>query len=511
MPATGPGLTSKYREALFVPHPESREASIVRYLTKLGSFLRALSLIVGNTVILLVICLLIGEWWARSIVPPKPETTAITVLNQHGAYHPWAGYRGTPGFRYELGSPVGSWVPTVINSWGWRGPEPTIARDKSVKRAFLLGDSVAFSCWGCRAEVSLGGMLKRALELRTGEEWEVINAAVGGGFSSVSLGTLAHDGMRFRPDVVTTLNGINDILVLDERTMLIGDGTGLFKHSLYHMTQKEIGRLFDPRTGTVQQRGILEQLADKSALFQVISQSPVVAAILRKPASPYGHVIAPPPPSVTGYSTAHPERLDTYITNQLAMSYLAEGSGAKFVSFLQPYLSIKHKVLGDADRKVINATEPALLTWIDEVYPILRSKLQKAAAENPSYNFVDLSLMFIHEQAFDDLAHLKYESLERSKAYELLAARMAEEIVRVLYAERNCRTGAKPISQERPTTGTSRPIWQPIRTCPPRLPREDLKMVLTTIVRSGFSNFDPAAFPAGMRRRIWQRIRISCP
>ena len=67
-------------------------------------------------------------------------------------------------------------MPTVINSWGWRGPEPTIARDKSVRRAVLLGDSVAFSCWGCRAEVSLGGTLKRALELRTGEEWEVIDA-----------------------------------------------------------------------------------------------------------------------------------------------------------------------------------------------------------------------------------------------------------------------------------------------------------------------------------------------
>ena len=157
----------------------------------------------------------------------KPGTAAITVLNQHGAYHPWAGYRNTPGFRYELGN----WVPTVVNSWGWRGPEPTIARSKSVKRAMLMGDSVAFSFWGCRAETSLGGDLKRALELRTGEEWEVINASVAGGFSSFSLGTLAHDGIQFRPDVVTTLNGINDILVLDERTML-RMGEGLFKHSI---------------------------------------------------------------------------------------------------------------------------------------------------------------------------------------------------------------------------------------------------------------------------------------
>ena len=105
----------------------------MRYLAALGRFLRTLSLIVGNATILIVLGLLIGEWWARSIAPPRPETRTITVLNQHAAYHPWAGYRNTPGFRYELGK----WVPTVINSWGWRGPEPTIARIKSVKRAML--------------------------------------------------------------------------------------------------------------------------------------------------------------------------------------------------------------------------------------------------------------------------------------------------------------------------------------------------------------------------------------
>jgi hypothetical protein len=397
----------------------------VRYLTTLGRFLRATSLIVGNTVILIAICLSIGEWWARSVAPPKPETTAVTVANQHAAYHPWAGFRNTPGFRYDLKR----WIPTTINSWGWRGPEPTIGRNPSVKRAILLGDSVAFSCWGCRDEVSLGGTLKRALELRTGEEWEVINASVGAGFSSISLATLAHDGMQFQPDVVTTLNGINDILVLDERTML-KIGAGLFKHSLYHTTQIDIGTIFDARTGTVRQNGILEQLASKSALFQVASKAPLIAA-LRARASADGPVASP---TGSDYSTAHPERLDIYVNNELAMSYLAEGAGAKFVGFLQPYLSLRHKVVGDTDRTVINATDNALLRWADEVYPILRSKLQTAAANHPSFNFVDLSLMFIHEQAFADLAHFRYESDEKSIAYERVAGRMADEIVKLLYA-----------------------------------------------------------------------------
>jgi len=397
----------------------------MRSVIALGAFLRAASLMVGNTVILIVVCLVIGEWWARSVTPRQPETSAITVQNQYAAYHPWAGFRNTPGFRYELGN----WVPVVINSWGWRGPEPTLARSKSVRRAMLLGDSVAFSCWGCREEASLGGVLKRALELRTGEEWEVINTAVGAGFSSMSLATLAHDGVRFQPDVVTSLNGINDILVLDERTML-RMGAGLFKHSIYHTTQIDMGRIFDARTGAIQRPGLLDQLASRFALLQILSKTRMAGA-LRVQAAPDGLPAAPP--TSEGYSTAHPERLDTYISNQLAMSYLAEGSGAKFVGFLQPYLSLKHKILGDTDKEVIKTQEHSLLTWMDEVYPVLRSRLREAASAHASFNVVDLSLMFTREQAFSDLAHLRYESLDKSASNDMMAARMADEIVRVFY------------------------------------------------------------------------------
>jgi hypothetical protein len=395
----------------------------MRYLRTLGRALRATSLIVGNTVILLIVVLLIGEWWARRVSPPAAEAAVITVLNQQGAYHPWAGFRNTPGFRYELGN----WVPVVINSWGWRGPEPTIARNKSVKRAMLLGDSVAFACWGCRQEATLGGILKRALEVRTGEEWEVIDTSVGAGFSSMSLGTLAHDGIQFRPDVVFTLNGPNDLLVLDERTMLRMGG-GAFAHSLYHTTQLQLEKVYDARTGTIQQLGMRHQLARRSALFRVLFQSSLAAAVQADALTG-----APAPPTSAGYSTAHPERLDAYVSNQLAMSYLAEGSGAKFVSFMPAYLSAKHKILGDEDKAILKTQEPSLVRFFDEAMPILVAKLQEAASQHPSMHFVDLSLFFTREQAFSDLSHLRYESIDKSASYDMLCARMADDILRVLY------------------------------------------------------------------------------
>ncbi|HVZ18383.1 MAG TPA: SGNH/GDSL hydrolase family protein, partial [Terriglobales bacterium] len=305
----------------------------MRYLNKLGEGLRATSLIIGNTVALLVVCFALGEVWARSVAPMPAEEKTITVLNQHAAYHPWAGYRNTPGFSYENGN-----LPRiVINSWGWRGPEPSIARTKGVKRAVLLGDSVVFSGWGGREDATLGGALKRALEIRTNEEWEVINTAVGGSFSSVVLGTLAHDAIQFQPDVVVSLNGISDSLIMDKSTTFIQLGTGLFKHSLYQQAQIDMAKAFDPRTGTVQQSGLFDQLAKKSALIRMLSSSPLFAKLKQMEAAP----ILPTTPAVAPYSTVIPDRLDTYINNQLAMSYLAVGSGAKFVGFLQPYFSLE--------------------------------------------------------------------------------------------------------------------------------------------------------------------------
>jgi hypothetical protein len=273
--------------------------------------------------------------------------------------------------------------------------------------------------------------LKRALEVRTGEEWEVINASVGAGFSSVSLGSLAHDGMQFQPDVVVSLNGINDILVLDDRTML-KMGRGLFRHSLYHQSQIDMANAFDPRTGKIKQLGLLDQLAAKSALLRIASQSPLFVALRPAESTPDGTAMPHIAPTSEGYSTAHQERLDSYVSNELAMSYLAEGSGAKFVGFLQPYLSVGHKDIGDRDRVIIKRTEQSLLKWMDDIFPVLRSKLQIAASQHPSFHFSDLSLMFIHEQVFDDLAHLTYQTPELSLGNELMAARMADEIVKVL-------------------------------------------------------------------------------
>ena len=296
--------------------------------------------------------------------------------------------------------------------------------------------------------------------------------------------------------------------MLDERTMLVM-GPGLFKHSLYHTSQIHIGKVFDPRTGKVQQPGILDQLASKSALFEFLSKTPLIAA-LRAQAAARTPQAPPPPPTSAGYSTAHPERLDAYVNNQLAMSYLAEGSGAKFVGFLQPYLSLKHKVLGDGDKAVVKATEPSLLTWMDEVFPVLRAKLEQASSEHPSFHFVDLSLMFIHEQVFADLAHFKYESTRRARQ----------------------RVGGGPDGGRNRQAAVSRResaelARNPHRGDPPRLGDQGYLSANPDVAAliaegkfqngfdhyrsAGFFEFRPRRFSRpGTRKHIWPTTRISC-
>ena len=337
-------------------------------------------------------------------------------------------------------------------------------------------------------------MLKRALELRTGEEWEVIDASVPGGFSSFSLGTLAHDGIQFRPDVVTTLNGINDILVLDERTML-RMGEGLFKHSIYHTDADRYGQIFDPRTGAVQRPGILDQLASKSALVQVVSKSRLIAAFLRS--SPPRAPVAPPPTSA-GYSTSHPEQLDIYVNNQLAMSYLAEGSGAKFVGFLHPTCRSSTRCWAMATGPSSRRQEPRTADVDGRmVFRFCVPSCKRPPPNHASFDFVDLSLMFIHEQAFADLAHLKYES-DREERWQTKWWRPAwpRKSSSVVSADRACRTGAKLHIEGTPHDWNEQGYLAANPDVAAWSPREKFRTASSIIARPGSSNFGSAAFPA---------------
>jgi hypothetical protein len=378
----------------------------------LGRAYLAAAVVFLNTVLFFCIVFAAGEWWARRVHPAGGNSVEITVSNQHGLYHPWAGFRNTPGFEYRLG-PLRL---AKINKYGWRGPEPQMAKRPGVHRAIVLGDSVAFSSMGCREGVSLHGALVRALEKRTQEPWEVINMSVGGGFSSISLGTLAHEGIHFEPDAVVVLNGNNDTGVLFEPSNWITLGYGAFKHIPYHSFQNIVAEMYDSRTGKISEKYAMLAALKNSRLLEVAAGNYLTPAEMT-----LGAWLGTPVTLDISVEERR-RRLRPYIQNTEAMSFLANGAGAKFFMFLQPYLSLKHKVLGPKDQEAIKSVRETslagLMEWMDDVFPLLREELSEAAKRHPSIIFEDLSLMFSTEQVFADNVHFGCDRMVYSLGYE---------------------------------------------------------------------------------------------
>jgi hypothetical protein len=443
----------------------------------------AVAMIFFNTVLLLCLVFAAGEWWAREKYPLPKYMVEVTETNQQGLYHPWAGHRNTPGFQQKLG-PLRL---AKINRYGWRGPEPEMAKRPGMRRAIVFGDSVAFSSMNCREGVSLHGALTRALEKRTQEPWEVINMAVGGGFSSISLGTLAHDGIHFEPDAVVVLNGNNDAGVLFEPSHWITLGVGEFKHTLYHSYQNIIAEMYDSRTG---------KISEKYALLGILKNSRLLEVLSRNYLAPADMSLGPwvgKPVTLDISAEERRRRLRPYFQNTAAMSYLANGAGAKFFMFLQPYLSLQHKVRGPQDEEAIKSVRQnsiaGLLEWMDEVFPLLREGLNEASKQHPSIIFEDLSLMFTTEQVFSDSVHFGCERFIHSLAYDLVAERMADRIVSELYAGKELPDWHTLVVEDAPHN------WNEVRYLARNPDVRDL--VKSGAVSSGYAHYKTTGFFEG--------------
>ena len=395
-------------------------------LYRVGRILRSVKTfftITGASFVLIIISLIIAEVLARiATYDPAPM---ITVYNQASMKDPWGAFRNTPGYEYNLGGVV----YTRINKWGWRGSEYPKKKPDGVKRAILLGDSVAFSGYGIFQEVSLEGQLEIQLKSLTGETWQVINMAVPGGFGGISLSQMAHQGIHFNPDIVVTLNGNNDLLVIYPAAKYLLTGVGNFPQQLYHASQLIIERVFDPRTGRGDLPLMLKILARESAFLRWLNGKAAHGSIYDVFTNELSKA------RETEVSIENPARLDHFVESQLAIAHLTVGSGAIFVNFLQPYLSLEHdqrKPLHLMAIENYEKTNPKLLPFLDKAYPVLRKKLQKAATENSNFNFVDLSLMLINENVLADAVHMTSLSPVSMPGNDLVAGRMAKEMVRIM-------------------------------------------------------------------------------
>ena len=119
----------------------------------------------------------------------------------------------------------------------------------------LLGDSVAFSSFWVSDNATVAGYLQALLARATSRPSEVLNKAPPGGFSEVSLATLAHEGTGFEPDVVVWLGGNNESPRRGR-----SPARGILSWTAFGGTRRQpfasqlagpsltIARLYDPRT-----------------------------------------------------------------------------------------------------------------------------------------------------------------------------------------------------------------------------------------------------------------------
>lgn len=115
-----------------------------------------------------------------------------------------------PDIVYELvpGARGQAWgTNVVVNSAGFRGPEPSSDR-LGLRRIVVLGDSVTFG-----NDLPEEAAYPRQLEARLADpeaSWEVLNFGLGGYDTLQEVALLEHRGVRFRPEIVIVGFSLND-------------------------------------------------------------------------------------------------------------------------------------------------------------------------------------------------------------------------------------------------------------------------------------------------------------
>jgi hypothetical protein len=98
----------------------------------------------------------------------------------------------------------------VTNSYGLRGPEPSVPKDNSVYRILMLGDDTVLGS-GLAAEDTVCRRLQLLLSERNTAQIEVINAGVPGYSPLLSVLQFEHELQRLQPDLVILHFDMSDV------------------------------------------------------------------------------------------------------------------------------------------------------------------------------------------------------------------------------------------------------------------------------------------------------------
>ncbi len=169
----------------------------------------------GLSLAVFLLLLLAGEAACRLLlrgefVPGELRSSSWKVCGRHD---PARGWSNLPGARARIEKGEIDYR-VRINSSGWRDPERTPAPGAGVRRAILLGDSVAWG-WG----TDDGQRFSDVLERKLGPEVEVLNLAVPGYGTDQQYWTLLEEGFGYAPGAVLVCLVFNDIYNVESDEM----------------------------------------------------------------------------------------------------------------------------------------------------------------------------------------------------------------------------------------------------------------------------------------------------
>jgi lysophospholipase L1-like esterase len=124
------------------------------------------------------------------------------------------GYRLRPGGTF----PAGPNAVIHINAQGFRGPALALSKPTGTYRVLTLGGSTTFG-WAVDEEATYPSRLEERLRQRCipalGDRIEVVNGGVPGYQSSQTALRFEADWVRYAPDMVLLMEGLNDLLAAE--------------------------------------------------------------------------------------------------------------------------------------------------------------------------------------------------------------------------------------------------------------------------------------------------------
>jgi lysophospholipase L1-like esterase len=328
----------------------------------------------------------------------------------------WTFFRNNPEFR-SLG--------IEHNSQGFRRQSDlALVKPPNTIRVFIVGGSVTYGAESLYPEIedhsrptnreTIDFYLEQKLNTAFPQRhWEVINAGVKGYLLHQDLALLLSEILRYQPDYVISLDGVNDLSSLLR-------APPHYDPYLQPELLPEFDRLANPRSLDSVQIFFATWLRNTSVLFREFQDwLRRTSAIHRRqksfstrPAAPLE--LAGLSPEQKVQFTIGESQLDTYLVQVRHIHAILTQHGIGDLFALQPFLNLTRKQPAGNERRLRGYVQkvegPLFVFGLTALYPELSHRLSEDAAKQ-GYRFLDLTNIFdsATTQTFTDYCHLTSE------------------------------------------------------------------------------------------------------